>query len=479
MSAADVAVENKTAAVDQGDILSHKDEVELAGQSFEQWLTCMLNDQPMGNMHVTAHDLDDGTRRTSSQMSILFQRGLGGQKVSYSVEQSSVNFESTDGALQRFEYSSNENGLRTIASGQVQVGPDGEPTSISGTIFRKGSDREFALEVPPGPPLLGDQAAQFLMMDESLQVGDHVTFRSPSLFGAGVKLSQTTATVTQRYDDGRVAYRMELSLMPGMPMHAVLDPSGALHGASMTFGPMAFRFVPADGPVALGEAELALVGMVTTKGPAPKSTAIQRYRLDPAVLQFLPEDGFQQINDDIITVRARSLEESITDLEPLLQATSQLEIDDPELRAWVHERLADAPDALPQRAEHLRLSVTGYLKASLDRGDATALEAFRERKGDCTEHANLLAAALRIAGIPARVEVGLVYAASLGGWGGHAWVSAYDATQQRWIHLDAAYVGIERSLYLRTGSTSNRGVDDSLDAGMSRIVGQTIEVIAQ
>ena len=49
-----------------------------------------------------------------------------------------------------------------------------------------------------------------------------------------------------------------------------------------------------------------------------------------------------------------------------------------------------------------------------------------------------------------------VMAAQLGGWGGHAWNSAYDRQAGRWIHLDAAYPGVPRSCYIRTGSSSNQ-----------------------
>jgi hypothetical protein len=112
-------------------------------------------------------------------------------------------------------------------------------------------------------------------------------------------------------------------------------------------------------------------------------------------------------------------------------------------------------------------------------GDATALEAFRERRGDCTEHANLLCAALRIAGIPARVECGLVYADSFGGWVGHAWNSAY--VDGRWIHLDSAYPGVERSCYLKLGSTSGgpwQNTGAAMLGNLAKVMGKTIETLA-
>ena len=118
-------------------------------------------------------------------------------------------------------------------------------------------------------------------------------------------------------------------------------------------------------------------------------------------------------------------------------------------------------------------AVRGHLAGDATPGDLSALEAWKARKGDCSEHANLLCAALRIAGIPARVELGFVYAGALGGWGGHAWVSAYDRETRRWLQLDAAYPGISRGCYLRTGSPGGA----ALDGGVSTLLGGTVEVV--
>ena len=62
----------------------------------------------------------------------------------------------------------------------------------------------------------------------------------------------------------------------------------------------------------------------------------------------------------------------------------------------------------------------------------TALEILREGMGDCNEHATLLVALARAAGIPARVEAGLVYMD--GRFYYHAWNSLYLG---EWITADA------------------------------------------
>jgi hypothetical protein len=72
-------------------------------------------------------------------------------------------------------------------------------------------------------------------------------------------------------------------------------------------------------------------------------------------------------------------------------------------------------------------------------GNGTALEAFRSRRGDCTEYAVLLAALGRAAGVPTRVVSGLVYARRFEGqrhvFVPHAWVQAWTGTA--WQSFDA------------------------------------------
>jgi transglutaminase-like putative cysteine protease len=61
----------------------------------------------------------------------------------------------------------------------------------------------------------------------------------------------------------------------------------------------------------------------------------------------------------------------------------------------------------------------------------------KDLSGDCTEHAVLLAAMCRAAGIPTRCAVGIVYAEPLGGFGPHMWNEVY--VNRRWVALDSAF----------------------------------------
>jgi transglutaminase-like putative cysteine protease len=159
-----------------------------------------------------------------------------------------------------------------------------------------------------------------------------------------------------------------------------------------------------------------------------------------------------------------------------LAAEPRLEADHPELRAWVAAQRGAAADGSPELAERLRLAVRAHITAKgLDQADAGALDTLRSRSGDCTEHAHLLCAALRSAGIPARVVVGVVYAADYGGWVGHAWVEAHAGG---WLHLDAAYPGIPRTRYLALAEVA--GADGGIGrvaAALAGIAGGAVETL--
>lgn len=157
-------------------------------------------------------------------------------------------------------------------------------------------------------------------------------------------------------------------------------------------------------------------------------------------------------------------------LAPLLDSSVSLRADDPEVAAFAADAIKRLPPEATDeyKAERLRRRVHSFIEnKDFSVGFATASETVRTRTGDCTEHAVLLAAALRSAKIPARVVSGLVYLyfpdAKREVFGFHMWAQALVRTPEgpRWIHLDAtlpdtAYDGTHIAL-----SLSNLNDDDT------------------
>lgn len=125
-------------------------------------------------------------------------------------------------------------------------------------------------------------------------------------------------------------------------------------------------------------------------------------------------------------------------------ATRWLEVDAEDIRRLSAEHQGEGSAA--QRMQHLRDFVAGYISdKTLAVGYASALETAQSRRGDCTEHAVLLAALGRAAGIPTRVVSGVAYAEAFAGkdrvFVPHAWVVAY--VDGHWRSFDAALAGFD------------------------------------
>lgn len=97
----------------------------------------------------------------------------------------------------------------------------------------------------------------------------------------------------------------------------------------------------------------------------------------------------------------------------------------------------------------------GMTKRGFSVGFASALEAFRRREGDCTEHSLLLSALCRSVGIPARVVSGLIY--FRGAFGYHMWTEVY-LGDSLWYGLDPAFglASIDAS-HIKISSTAMAG----------------------
>jgi len=137
-------------------------------------------------------------------------------------------------------------------------------------------------------------------------------------------------------------------------------------------------------------------------------------------------------------LRAGELQEPPTDLD--VAPSSLIQADDPEVVRLAHSVARDTEDPW-QIATALEKLVHGHVEQKgFSVVLASAAEVAKNRSGDCTEHAVLLAALLRARGIPARVAMGFVYVSPRekhphGAFGGHMWTEAYIGN--RWIPLDS------------------------------------------
>lgn len=152
--------------------------------------------------------------------------------------------------------------------------------------------------------------------------------------------------------------------------------------------------------------------------------------------------------------QARPVSDISQDLWEYLQPNAMVQSDHPQLTARALEIVGDERDAwaaacLLERSVHNHM--TG--RQTGDAEEKSALQAFQTRTGDCSEHAMLLTALCRAAGIPARVVYGKAY---MGGvFGGHVWTEVF--ISDGWYALDGTLgLGYVGPTHIRFSSTSYR-----------------------
>jgi len=150
--------------------------------------------------------------------------------------------------------------------------------------------------------------------------------------------------------------------------------------------------------------------------------------------------------------RAAGLDEPASDDE---QANRWIQSDDPRIVAFARTATLSLPDT-----DKMALALEEYVHRTVTTIDfrqvmATASDVVRQRSGDCSELAVLLAAAARAHKLPSRVVVGLVYDPEHEAFVYHMWNEIWSSG--RWMPLDATlglgYVGPDH-IKLAHGSLS-------------------------
>jgi hypothetical protein len=116
-----------------------------------------------------------------------------------------------------------------------------------------------------------------------------------------------------------------------------------------------------------------------------------------------------------------------------LKPAMTIECDAPEVKARTAEAIGAETDAVAA-ARRLVSWVFTSLEKAPTASFPTAVQVARTLKGDCNEHAVLLAAMARAAGIPAKIDVGLIYMNRAFYY--HAWNELYLG---RWVPVDATF----------------------------------------
>jgi hypothetical protein len=455
---------------------------EQTGKVLEDdWFALYLNGQKAGYQHevITEKQGADGTLYESAVRSELAVARGG---VSIRVVDDTTVTENGDGRLLSFAKSQAQGPLSLTWKGEVEgtelvvsVSAGGPatvkrvpvPEGLCPWALRKLGDkmghepgtkytaRAFVAEMPERPvemsfEVTGREAVQVFEVTKWL----HRTNSKMAI------LPHVDMTASQWADESGAIWLIRIELGPNMILEGRRTTRDLAQAADAPADILAASAIPTDKPI---QAPRRLERLEALIEPVGGST----------MLADIPSDAWQDVsragNGLRVTIRRAhgSPEKSYKlpyaggEYADLLKPNVWLETGDPLVASMSHEAVGDATDALTA-AKRIEAYVRSAIKQKgLDLGFATAAEAAKQKAGDCTEHAVLVAALARAAGIPSRVVGGLAYAERLpgapgGGFGYHMWAEAYVG---EWLPLDAALGGHDATHLVLVRSDLNQTGD--------------------
>jgi len=233
----------------------------------------------------------------------------------------------------------------------------------------------------------------------------------------------------------------------GMKQIAWIDREGTVLKEEGLLGITLERVSREEALAGLGDAATSdLVELAAIPSPRPieqpEGAKGLTVRLSGLVDPFFTLHGDRQhYRDGVLTIRRESIQpgrfplgEVKRNFAAFLAPTPLIQSDHPKIQKQVRN-IVDS-EGVPE--ENAR-KIMDWIYQSLEKRPVlsipNALQILENRVGDCNEHAVLLAAMARAAGIPAAVEAGLVY--QRGRFYYHAWNALYLSQWGGWVTADA------------------------------------------
>ena len=156
------------------------------------------------------------------------------------------------------------------------------------------------------------------------------------------------------------------------------------------------------------------------------------------------DGGRQFFHNDVLTIEKEVLAKNSSQPYPpdkknreiFLRPTPFVQADHPDIMAAL-KRIVDPQDTSDVKMKKIIHWVYRYLEKQPVLSVSNAVETLARKKGDCTEHAVLVAALGRAAAIPTTIETGLVY--QRGRFYYHAWNVFLIDEWNREITADAVF----------------------------------------
>ncbi len=424
------------------------------GPERETWDIIRIDGVRVGHAHArlfreTQHDRE--VFRVETQQCLTVERF--GEKTFVEIRSTSI--ETPDARLISFETEMALGSAPTRSSGRVEGNRLQLETTTAGKTVRSA--------IPWEPDYGGLAAIELSLLGEPMQPGDQRTIRSLEPGVNVVATRQLRATRREEVslvDGSRQLLRIDsLTQLPdGQTFRGTFwtdDQGDVLKSWNEPFNMESLR---ATKQLALSESDEPALDLgegvaveIARRIENPHATRRVRYRVrlqddDPAdVFASGASQRVESTGPHTATITVYALRgdrpggnpdappDEPTDEDR--QPNNVIQSDDPKVVELARRAVGDEDDAW-RKAQRLESFVHDYMEeVGFSQAFATAAEVARTPVGDCTEHAVLLAAVARAAGLPARTAMGLVYLDRNQAMFYHMWTEVY--VDGRWIPVDA------------------------------------------
>lgn len=422
----------------------------------QQWLEVYLMGQKVGYAHITFKREDDVvSHRNYSWMKIARD------SIVLEIEADYATRESLTGQPVSFNHSMTLAGQPVVSSGTIE----------DGDIAYQLQQGSYALNetVPFPKDAKMPWGARLLAEAKGTEPGTAYAFQlySPDIDFKTAMSTKVLIVGEERFDfrgQQRRGLRKDETLLMGgteIVSQSWLDEQGRLLKTVVNMAGMPLEMYTADADRAVADfvpAELFLASFFQLGKPLPRdaqqATYSIIYRSGASDIVEPITGAYQQVQRvspnavhivvqraDHATIDGTNGDITGLDRDAVLNSNLMINAADPKIVALANQALPQGWDDRIAAAHTLRTFVTAYINdKNLNVGFASASEVARDPRGDCTEHAVLLAALGRVHGLPARVAGGLVYLPEFGNkeniMGYHMWTQFY--IDGRWLDFDAA-----------------------------------------
>jgi Transglutaminase-like superfamily len=402
---------------------------------YEEWAGMYLGKEKMGYAYLKVEDVPGGYDITEEMNAALTVLGTV-QEVKISTSSR------TDGGyrVKNFHFSMASGFANSVIDGVV----DGDTLKLKTGPGQSGSE-EIKLKERP----FLSSGADLYIQNQKLKVGDSMElplFDPSSLSLQEMKVNVAAVEKMKAGEDLVPVYKVHESFF-GIDGTSWISPQ---MGTLKSSGPMGFIFLKETKEQALNmkitsPPDITALTAVKAEGEAvadPRNLSFMKVELSGADLSGMALDGGRQVfsggilssaKEELSGIKPAQFPEKGPGLDEYMQPQPFVQSDDPRIIKQAQEITWGDKDSL-KAAQKILDWVHDNLRKYPSAGIPNASEVMQNLAGDCNEHAVLYMALSRAAGIPAKMDAGVVL--MNGKFYYHAWNEIYVG---RWITVDPTF----------------------------------------